>query len=171
MAIISDFILRGTRGTQPAASVYNEGFLYFVTDEYVLERSNGSAWQGYSGSALRTITLTVDGGGTALATGVVADLYVPFDATIVAVRALADQSGSVVVDIWKDTYANFPPTDADTITASAPVTISTATKSEDTTLTGWTVALAAGNTLRFNVDSVTTITRVTITLSIIVTGA
>ena len=80
--------------------------------------------------------------------------------------ALADQTGSIVVDIWKDTYANFPPTDADSITASAPPTISTATKAQDATLTGWTTSIAAGDILRFNVDSVTSIQRVTLSLKV-----
>ena len=79
---------------------------------------------------------------------------------------LADQSGSIVVDIWKDTYANYPPVDGDSITASAVPTISTATKSQNTTLTGWTTAIAAGDTLRFNVDSATTVTRVTVSLKV-----
>lgn len=49
MAIISDFILRGTRAAQPAASLFNSGFLYCVTDEgNIVERSNGSAWQAFS---------------------------------------------------------------------------------------------------------------------------
>ena len=79
---------------------------------------------------------------------------------------LADASGSIVVDVWKDTYANFPPTDADSITASAPPTISAATKSQDSTLTGWTTAIAAGSILRFNVDSAATVTRVTVSLKV-----
>jgi len=79
---------------------------------------------------------------------------------------LADQSGSIVVDIWKDTYANFPPTDADSITASAPPTISSAQKSQDSTLTGWTKSISSGDILAFNVDSCATITRVTISLKV-----
>jgi hypothetical protein len=79
---------------------------------------------------------------------------------------LADQSGSIVVDIWKDSYANFPPTDADSITASAVPTLSTADKSQDATLTGWTTSVSAGDTLRFNVDSATTVTRVSVLLKV-----
>jgi hypothetical protein len=79
---------------------------------------------------------------------------------------LADQSGSIVVDVWKDTYANYPPTNADTITASAKPTISSATKSQDATLSGWTTSVAAGDILAFNVDSVTSIQRVTISLRV-----
>lgn len=41
-------ILRDTRANQPAAAAANEGFLYFVTDELVLERSSGSAWEQYA---------------------------------------------------------------------------------------------------------------------------
>jgi hypothetical protein len=71
-----------------------------------------------------------------------------------------------VVDIWKDTYTNYPPTVADTITASAKPTLASATKSQDTTLTGWTTTFAAGDTLRFIVDSATTVTRVTLALRV-----
>lgn len=111
--------------------------------------------------------VVIDGGGATITTGIKGDFVVPYACTILGVTALADQTGSIVVDVWKDTYANFPPTDSpDTITASAPITISTATKSQDSTLTGWTTTLAAGDILRFNVDSATSITRVAIAFDV-----
>lgn len=116
----------------------------------------------------RAITLAIDGGGSAISTGIKADIYVPYACTITAVTMLADQSGSIVVDIWKDAYANYPPTIADTITASAKPTISTATKSTDSTLTGWTTSISAGDTLRFNVDSAATVTRLQLALTVVV---
>ena len=113
------------------------------------------------------LEFVIDGGGVVLATGIVKGfLEVPFACTIISNRLLADVSGSVVVDIWKDTYANFPPLVADSITAAAKPTISSAQKSEDATLTGWTTALAKGDILRLNVDSVTTITNVTLSLTV-----
>lgn len=121
---------------------------------------------------LKTTTLPfiIDGGGAEITTGIKGDLGpIDFACTINVVTLLADQSGSIVIDIWKDTYANFPPTDADSITASAPPTITTATKSQDATLTGWTTAIAAGDILRFNVDSVTDIERVTLALKVVLT--
>lgn len=48
---LEDVILRGTRAAQPLATAVGPGTLYFVTGENVLERSNGSAWQPYSGVA------------------------------------------------------------------------------------------------------------------------
>ena len=79
---------------------------------------------------------------------------------------MLDQSGSAVIDVWKDAYANYPPTVADTITASAKPTVSSATKSQDSTLTGWTTSIAAGDILKFNLDSVTTATKIVLTLKV-----
>ena len=110
------------------------------------------------------IVFVIDGGGSAITTGQKGHIEVPFGCTILRVTLVADQSGSIVIDIWKDTYANFPPTDADSITASAPPTITTDTDSQDTTLTGWTTSITAGDILAFKVDSITTIERVTLSL-------
>jgi hypothetical protein len=126
--------------------------------------STSSVWENFTPT--ETINVIIDGGGSAITTGVKADLLIPYNCTITAARLLADQTGSIVVDIWKDTYANFPPAVGDTITASAKPTLSTASKYEDTTLTGWTVTLSAGDYLRFNVDSITTITRATVVLTV-----
>ena len=79
---------------------------------------------------------------------------------------MADQSGSIVVDIWKDTYANYPPVDGDSITAAAPVTISSATKNQDSSLSGWTTSISAGDILGYNVDSISTCERVTVSLKV-----
>lgn len=46
--VLADVILRGTRSGQPVATAVPDGTLYYVTDEYVLERSNAVAWQTYS---------------------------------------------------------------------------------------------------------------------------
>jgi hypothetical protein len=113
-----------------------------------------------------TIQFVIDGGGSVITTGVKGYIEIPFACQILGVRMLADVSGSIVVDIWKDTYANYPPVDADSITASAVPTISSATKSEDVTLTGWTKSIVAGDILGFNVDSATTVTRVTVSLTV-----
>jgi hypothetical protein len=97
-------------------------------------------------------------------------IEVPFAATITAARLFADQSGSIVVDIWKTTYSAYDPTThpatGDKITASAPPTISSAKKAQDTTLTGWTTAVSAGDFLAFNVNSCSSIQRVSVALTL-----
>lgn len=114
----------------------------------------------------RSIDIPFFNAGAALTTGIKRDYQVPFACTIRKVTLLADQSGSVVVDIWKDTFANFPPVVGDSITAAAKPTISAALKAENSTLTGWITAIAAGDILRFNIDSVATITRLELSLDV-----
>ena len=118
-------------------------------------------------SSTAAIGYTIDGDGDVITTGELKPgLQIPFAATIESVTLLADQTGSIVVDIWKDSYANYPPTVADSICGSAKPTLSSAIKSEDTTLTGWTKTIAAGDILLFNVDSATTVQRVTLILKV-----
>src|SRR5207245_657787 len=52
------------------------------------------------------------------------------------------------------------PTVANTITASAKPTLTTATKATSSVLTGWTTSCAVGDILEINVDSVSTVTKV-----------
>jgi len=132
------------------------------TTELTTHKAVGAAHH----SNLAEIEFIIDGAGSEITTGEKGHLRVPFACTITSTTILADQSGSIVVDIWKDTYANFPPTDGDSITASAPPTLSSAQKNQDATLTGWTKSIAAGDILAYNVDSVTTVTRVVVTLQV-----
>jgi hypothetical protein len=117
-----------------------------------------------------TFGLTIDGAGAAITTGVKGFLSVPYDCTITSATLLstdaAATAGNIVIDVWKDLYANYPPTVADTITASAKPTLSSASSSVDTTLTGWTKSIKAGDVLGFNVDSAATVTRVTLMLGV-----
>lgn len=146
-----------------------------VTDIPAVTAAGSSLWGFVSGAwkllgggaTTRDLIVVIDGGGSAITTGVKGDVSLDFACTIQGWTLLADQSGSIVIDIWKDLYANYPPTVADTITASAKPTISSATKATSTTLTGWTTAIAAGDTLRFNVDSATTVQRVTLMLKLL----
>jgi hypothetical protein len=122
--------------------------------------------QGASQGSVRTLNVVINGNGAVIATGVVGDLELDFAATILRWTLLADQSGSIVVDIWKTAYAGFPPTVANTITGSALPTITAAQNAQSSTLTGWTTAIAAGDTLRFNVNSVATVKRVTLAIDL-----
>jgi hypothetical protein len=120
---------------------------------------------GSSAPATRAITFAIDGGGSTLTTGVKADVYVPYAATITANTLLGDQSGSIVLDIKKSTYAGFPGS-LTSIVASAAPTITTAQKSTDSTLTGWTTGISAGDVLEFSISSVTSLTRLNCTLTV-----
>lgn len=132
----------------------------------ILDDADAAAQRVTIGLSTIAIAFVIDGGGATITTGVKGDITIPFACTITEWTLLADQSGSIQIDIWKDTYANYPPTVADTITASAKPLFSTTTKGQSSTLTGWTTSIASGDTLRFNVDSVTTCQRVTLSLKV-----
>ncbi len=140
----------------------NKGVLFYSTDDDLLQYDDGAAWQ----TIVRRVAIPfiIDGGGADITTGTKLRVQFPQAMTITGVTMLADVSGSIVVDIWKDTYANYPPTVADNITANAKPTISAAIKSQDRTLTGWTTAITKDDILLFNVDSASTITLLTLSL-------
>ena len=126
-------------------------------------------WEAVGGGHVpgrRVLLAVFDGAGASLHNGMQGDVSVPFDSTITEWVLLADQAGSLVINVWKDVLASYPPTAADKITASAPPTLSSADHAEDSTLTGWTTAVNAGDTLRFNIDSVTSIQRATLALTL-----
>jgi hypothetical protein len=128
--------------------------------------SNG-VYDAVNGLKPANLNFIIDGGGSAITAGIKGDVVIPFACTITEVTLLADQSGSIVVDIWKDTYANFPPTDADSITSSAVPTISSATKYTGFYFIRLDDVHLCGDVLRFNVDSASTVQRVTLALKVV----
>lgn len=48
---LQDVIQRGTRAAQPLATSVAAGTLYYVTDEGLIERSDGTSWEAYSSSS------------------------------------------------------------------------------------------------------------------------
>lgn len=77
---------------------------------------------------------------------------VPLAATIklCEIESMGDV-GSIVVDIWKSTHASWPPSSGNSITGEQKPTLNNEAKSQ-TSLTGWTTAVAAGEYLFFKVD-------------------
>lgn len=48
MARVRDIIQRDTRANQPDADTVDVGTLFYVTDELITERSNGTTWDSYA---------------------------------------------------------------------------------------------------------------------------
>ena len=114
--------------------------------------------------------ITIDGGGSAITTGVKGYITIPYNCTITGWDIFSDVSGSIVVDVWKDTYANFPPTVADTIAGSEKPTLSSQVKNQDNSLSTWTTSVSSGDIIAFNVDSASTLTRVNLTIKVLKTS-
>lgn len=79
---------------------------------------------------------------------------------------IGDRAGNAVVDIWKVAYASAPPTVANTICAAAKPTLAAGQKNTDSTLSGWTTTVTAGDVFIFNVDSCATIQKLSVVLGV-----
>lgn len=135
-----DTIIAGT-----GISITNSSGSYTVTNT------------GVPNQKLASVGITIDGNGGVVGTGQYGNVVIPYTGTITGWQIFeissTPVSSSAVIDVWKDTYANYPPTVADAITGSEKPTLSTATKNQDLSLSSWTTSVTAGDILRFNVDS------------------
>jgi len=108
---------------------------------------------------------TVDGDGSTPGTGICADSYVPVACTLQSAVMQSTISGSVVMDVWAAPFVvNSPPTIANSIVSSTPPTLASAQSSIDNILSGWNTSIAAGTALRFNINSISTVTRFILSL-------
>jgi hypothetical protein len=113
--------------------------------------------------ANRTVAISflITGGNDEISAEPVGDIEIPFDCTLTEARLLADQTGSIAVSLWVDSYDNFPPTVADLLDTFS---ISSGVKSYEIDLAH---DLSTGDIIRVNVDSCTTITEVTLCLTLV----
>ena len=107
----------------------------------------------------RWLGVTIDGGGSTIGTGVRVRTMSPATGAIVGWRCIADQSGSIVVNLWERQHPNVPSVTQQITGGTEKPTLSAAQTSEDLSLNsgaGW--AINAGYHLWFNVESATTVT-------------
>lgn len=91
---------RGTRAVQPLANAVLEGTQYFVTDEFKIERSNGSSWEsltpvGLPGGSTTEIQVNVGG----VLTG---DPDLTFDGNRLTSKLLTVTEGAVINESGAD---------------------------------------------------------------------
>lgn len=160
-------VMRDPTGAQKDRTLPIGDLLSSLADGGLLTRNTSPADIGAApaGASSGVLGITIDGGGAAIETGLKGFLLVPYACRIVGWAIVADQAGSCVVDVWKK--AGAVPSDAESITAAAPPTLAAAQLASGTTLTGWTVAVAAGDVIGFNVDSAATVQRVTVQLEVV----
>ena len=119
-------------------------------------------------TGVAAINYVIDGGGAAITVGTVGFLEVPFACHVNRWTLMGDRHGSFVVDIWRDSYANFPPTDADSMSGTTNMpAISGTVMAQGADLSGWgTQGITGGDILVYHVDSCTAIELCTIALKV-----
>lgn len=107
---------------------------------------------------------------SAIIVGTTSYYRVPFNCTItgwyITETSATPVSGSIVLDVWKDTSGNYPPTVADSIAGTEKPTLTTQIQNSDTTLTTWTTSLNSGDYLGIKVDSNTGCKRVELQIEV-----
>lgn len=110
------------------------------------------------------IGITIDGGGSAISTGVKGYISVPYAGYITDATVICGTTGSITIDVWKTSYAGALPTSANTIAGSTPLVITSTNKVQHTT-TGWSpTTFSEGDVFAFKVDSVSSISLATVTI-------
>ena len=110
------------------------------------------------------INFIIQGGLTPIEAGVKGDIVLPFDCELKEVVLLANETGSIEIDIWKRDYEGYPANETHSITDNNNLIITNSDKIKEDTLTGWTKTFNKGDILRFNVVSCSLIKRVNIAL-------
>lgn len=120
-----------------------------------------------------TVGVTIDGGGSAPATGVKGFIQVPYGGTIIGWSLVGDVSGSASLDVWKVGSSAPPsapgvPTSTNLISASAPCALSSAQSASGgaTAISTWTTAVSQWDVFGFNLSSAATVTRLTLQIQI-----
>jgi hypothetical protein len=119
-----------------------------------------------SGATVGSFGVTIDGMGGVISLGQQGYVSIPYNATINGWTLLGDQVGSCVIDVWRDTFGNFPPTSGDTIAGSERPTLSSQSSNRNLALTGWTTNISIGDIIGFNVLSATGVTRANLIINV-----
>jgi Repeat of unknown function (DUF5907) len=173
--ITSDRLIgRDTTASGDPEEIALDSTLEFTGGQVVRRAALTGAIAASAGSNTTTMTfdvvIVIGDNQNVITTGVKGYLPVDFPFTITGWTLVADVSGSIVIDVWKDTYANYPPTVADTIAGSEKPTLSSVIKNQDLTLSTWTTSVNSGDVLGFNVDSASAVKQVTLVLRCTKTG-
>ena len=114
------------------------------------------------------VNFIIDGGGAVIATGQKGQLMFERACTIAKWTVVGTETGTMVVDLWKCTYGNWPATVGGTLVGASGNKPQTATAQKGQAApTGWAgTTLAAGDIVVWNVDSNATHQRVTVELQV-----
>jgi len=111
------------------------------------------------------LTFVFDAGDSAISGNPECDIVITAAGTLTGWTLVAEPAGSIVIDLWKDVGANFPPTNVDSITNGHEPALAAANRATDADITDWTTTtLTVDDVIRAHVDSTATIKRATLTL-------
>ena len=129
--------------------------------------SAGQVFISLSGETAKpcSASASFSGGATDIAVGTFCDLFVLQAFTITKATLVGDPSGTMEIDILAVDISAFPPGAGDTICGGTPPALVGAATYQDSTLTGWTVAVPANTVLRFIVNDCSGVTNANLVIN------
>jgi hypothetical protein len=131
---------------------------YTILDNTITFITAPTAGQNFFAVALattadltRTINYVIDATPNVVGTGIKGTLTIDVTGTIESWTVLADRVGSLVMDIKKTSYLNYPTFTS--IAGTEKPTLSNQAKNKDDGLSTWNTSLNAGDILQFEVES------------------
>jgi hypothetical protein len=115
----------------------------------------------------RSVGVTFDGNGSTPTVGSIGYVVCPFVGEVESWSIVANASGSAVVDVWK--AAGAIPTNANSIAGTGKPTLASQQLNSDPGIANWTTySVAASDVFGFELESVSTCTRVTVEVVMVV---
>lgn len=156
----------GTSYNATEAVEYNgSSYIALVASVGVTPGTDATKWmllaeKGPPGDATNGFTVDIDGGGAAIVAGMFRRVRVPYGCTVTGWETVADQSGSIVVDVRKATYNGA----FSSIAGTEKPTLASQLWNRDLALTTWTAGgvLAEGEWLELYVSSASVVNFVSI---------
>jgi hypothetical protein len=152
--------------------VLNPGVDYQVSGSNIFFTTPPTTGHQFFGIALattadltRTINVVIDNGSLDIATGSKGYLNIDVTGTIESWMLVSEDPGSIAIDIFKTTYANFPNGFTSIVGSEFPLIVN-GRKSRDESLSTWNTKITAGDILDFRVVSCTGISKCSVFLRI-----
>jgi len=84
-------------------------------------------------------------GGTGCSSGSSIGFEMPVAGSLQTATLITDNASDIEIQLWKDTFANYPPASPDNITGNSPLRTLSLRTLQVTALTTWTCCFAAGD--------------------------
>jgi hypothetical protein len=107
--------------------------------------------------------VSLDGSGNEITTGSKGFIIIPFSGTITGWKIVSSDTGNIVFDLKKSTFAGFPPSSS--ICGGNKPTMTGASTASGS-ISGWTTSVSEGDVFEFIVDSVSGINDALLTIEI-----
>ena len=169
----ASIVANGTIGTTGQVLTSNGTTLYYSTMPAVTTILAGNAINVsvvgsntyISSNSNSSIEFVIDGGGSAITTGIGNFVEIPFAANIVQWTLVSDVSGNITIDVLRNSYSTYG-TNTTTVGVGTMPNIASSTKNQAVPLSWTATAISAGDWVGINITAAATVKKVTLSLKI-----